>query len=180
MIKVHDDLVALEFLDDPRQLRLLMICKRHNQAFQQFHIGGEVLSGQDLDVFRLGLAKSLLRVDLEAPFIARLQTNCNSCPATFTQIAAVAALEGPQDSVDHMVQEFKKRRDVVVKGLNDLPGVIERIEGSGLREVVVTNTIPLNGRDQKCSKLKLLSVAPLLGEAILRIHREESVTSLFV
>ncbi|MEE8126794.1 MAG: ribose-phosphate pyrophosphokinase [Nitrospirales bacterium] len=57
---------------------------------------------------------------------------------------------------------------------------LERIEGSGLREVVVTNTIPLNGRDQKCSKLKLLSVAPLLGEAILRIHREESVTSLFV
>ncbi len=57
---------------------------------------------------------------------------------------------------------------------------LERLEGSSLREVVVTNTIPLNGRDQKCSKLKLLSVAPLLGEAILRIHREESVTSLFV
>ena len=57
---------------------------------------------------------------------------------------------------------------------------LERLEGSSLREVVVTNTIPLNGRDQKCSKLKLLSVAPLLAEAILRIHREESVTSLFV
>jgi ribose-phosphate pyrophosphokinase len=55
-----------------------------------------------------------------------------------------------------------------------------RLEGSCLREVVVTNTIPLNGKDQHCSKLKALSVAPLLGEAILRIHREESVTSLFV
>jgi ribose-phosphate pyrophosphokinase len=57
---------------------------------------------------------------------------------------------------------------------------LERLKGSCLREVVVTNTIPLNGKDQRCSKLKALSVAPLLGEAILRIHREESVTSLFV
>jgi len=57
---------------------------------------------------------------------------------------------------------------------------LERLEGSSLREVVVTNTIPLNGKEQQCSKIKTLSVAPLLGEAILRIHREESVTSLFV
>lgn len=57
---------------------------------------------------------------------------------------------------------------------------LERLEGSCLREIVVTNTIPLNGKEQQCPKLKALSVAPLLGEAILRIHREESVTSLFV
>ncbi len=57
---------------------------------------------------------------------------------------------------------------------------LERLENSCLREVVATNTIPLNGKEQQCSKLKALSVAPLLGEAILRIHREESVTSLFV
>jgi len=57
---------------------------------------------------------------------------------------------------------------------------LERLQGSCLQEVVVTNTIPLNGKNQYCSKLKTLTVAPLLGEAILRIHREESVTSLFV
>jgi ribose-phosphate pyrophosphokinase len=57
---------------------------------------------------------------------------------------------------------------------------LERIQASCLREVMVTNTIPLNGKDQQCPKLKTLTVAPLLGEAILRIHREESVTSLFV
>jgi ribose-phosphate pyrophosphokinase len=57
---------------------------------------------------------------------------------------------------------------------------LERLEGSCLREVVVTNTIPLDGKELQCSKLKTLTVAPLLGEAILRIHREESVTSLFV
>ena len=57
---------------------------------------------------------------------------------------------------------------------------LDRIQESCLKEVVVTNTIPLNGKDQHCTKIRVLSVASLLGEAILRIHREESVTSLFV
>src|SRR4030095_13428530 len=55
--------------------------------------------------------------------IARLQTNCNSCPATFSQVAAVGAVKGPQDEVERMVREFRRRRDVVVKGLNEIPGV---------------------------------------------------------
>jgi ribose-phosphate pyrophosphokinase len=56
---------------------------------------------------------------------------------------------------------------------------MERIEGSALEEVVITNTIPLSeGRSSK--KLTVLSVAPLLGEAISRIHKEESVSRLFV
>jgi ribose-phosphate pyrophosphokinase len=56
---------------------------------------------------------------------------------------------------------------------------VERIDGSALEEVVVTNTIPLpDGRMSK--KLTVLSVAPLLGEAISRIHKEESVSCLFV
>jgi aspartate/methionine/tyrosine aminotransferase len=70
--------------------------------------------------WRLGY--SIAPADL-ATRIARLQTNCNSCPATFSQIAAVSALNGPQDEVDRMVREFKQRRDVVVKGLNAIPGV---------------------------------------------------------
>lgn len=57
---------------------------------------------------------------------------------------------------------------------------LERLQASCLEEVVVTDTIPLRGRDAQCPKLRALTVAPLLGEAILRIHREESVTSLFV
>jgi ribose-phosphate pyrophosphokinase len=56
---------------------------------------------------------------------------------------------------------------------------LERIQASCLEEVVVTNTIPLNGKEQRCPKLRVLSVAPLLGEAITRIHEEESVSSLF-
>ncbi len=56
---------------------------------------------------------------------------------------------------------------------------LERLQNSCLTEVVVTNTIPLNGKEQRCPKLRVLSVAPLLGEAITRIHEEESVSSLF-
>src|SRR5205823_2592679 len=56
---------------------------------------------------------------------------------------------------------------------------LERLQESCLTKVVVTNTIPLNGKEQRCPKLRVLSVAPLLGEAITRIHSEESVSSLF-
>ena len=56
---------------------------------------------------------------------------------------------------------------------------VERIDGSVLEEVVVTNTIPLPG-GRMSKKLTVLSVAPLLGEAISRIHKEESVSCLFV
>lgn len=51
-----------------------------------------------------------------------LMVNSNSCTASFTQRAGLAALEGPQESVTTMVAEFRRRRDVMVKGLNDIPG----------------------------------------------------------
>lgn len=57
---------------------------------------------------------------------------------------------------------------------------IERINNSVLEEVVVTDTIPLDDKMKECSRLKVLSVAPLLAEAIKRIHEETSVNSLFV
>ncbi|MCS6816920.1 MAG: ribose-phosphate pyrophosphokinase [Blastocatellia bacterium] len=57
---------------------------------------------------------------------------------------------------------------------------IERIERAPLREVVVTNTIPLSPRGQQVSKITYLSVAPLLGEAIRSIHEETSVSRLFI
>jgi ribose-phosphate pyrophosphokinase len=56
---------------------------------------------------------------------------------------------------------------------------IERLMGSRIEELAVTNTIPL-GEKSSCPKLKVLSVAPLLGEAIKRIHFHDSVSSLFV
>lgn len=56
---------------------------------------------------------------------------------------------------------------------------IDRLEKSVIEEVVITNTIPLN-KDINCSKIKVLSVAPLLGEAIVRIHEDLSVSKLFI
>jgi aspartate/methionine/tyrosine aminotransferase len=63
----------------------------------------------------------VMRADFAA-HIARLMTNSSSCTASFTQIAGVEALRGPQDSVDKMCSEFKKRRDVMVSGLNKING----------------------------------------------------------
>lgn len=57
---------------------------------------------------------------------------------------------------------------------------VERIENSNLKELVVTNTIPLKPEAQKCSKIIQLSVAELLSKAIRRIHNSDSVSSLFI
>jgi aspartate/methionine/tyrosine aminotransferase len=58
-----------------------------------------------------------------APQIGRLVTNCNSCTATATQLAGIEALTGPQDAVDAMVREFRRRRDLVVERLNAIEGI---------------------------------------------------------
>jgi ribose-phosphate pyrophosphokinase len=57
---------------------------------------------------------------------------------------------------------------------------IQRIEESPLEELIVTNTVPLAAAAQRCHKIKVLSVAHLIGEAIRRTHDEESISSLFV
>ena len=56
------------------------------------------------------------------PYVAQLQINSNSCTASFSQIAGIEALVGPQDEAQRMVVEFKRRRDVIVDGLNKIPG----------------------------------------------------------
>ena len=57
-----------------------------------------------------------------ADAVDKLMVNSNSCTASFTQRAGLAALTGPQDDVDRMVAEFRRRRDFIVKGLNAIPG----------------------------------------------------------
>jgi aspartate aminotransferase len=63
----------------------------------------------------------VMRPDL-ATHITRLMTNSNSCTASFTQVAGIEALRGDQSSVDKMSNEFKRRRDVFVAGLNKIKG----------------------------------------------------------
>jgi len=54
--------------------------------------------------------------------VNKLMVNSNSCTASFTQRAGIAALTGPRACVDEMVAEFRRRRDIVVAGLNRIPG----------------------------------------------------------
>ena len=76
--------------------------------------------------------------------IAKIQTNSNSCTASFIQKAGVEALTGPQDASLKMMAEFKARRDMFVEGLNELPGfkclkpkgafyVFPNITGTGMK-----------------------------------------------
>jgi ribose-phosphate pyrophosphokinase len=57
---------------------------------------------------------------------------------------------------------------------------VDRINGSDIEEIVITDTIPLGEKSNRTSKIKVLSIAELLAEAIRRIHEDESVSSLFV
>lgn len=77
-----------------------------------------------------------------ASLVAKMQTNVTSCTSSFTQVAGIEALNGPQDRADEMIEEFRRRRDVIVDGLNQIPGfrchrpqgafyVFPNIEGTG-------------------------------------------------
>jgi aspartate/methionine/tyrosine aminotransferase len=75
--------------------------------------------------------------------VSKLMVNSNSCTASFTQRAGLAAITGPQDCVTHMVAEFRRRRDAICAGLNAVPGfhcpvpggafyVFANIKGTGM------------------------------------------------
>jgi aspartate/methionine/tyrosine aminotransferase len=68
--------------------------------------------------WRLGFAVAPKEV---ANMIGRFMTNCNSCTASFTQVAGIEAVRGPQDAAEKMIEEFRKRRDLIVDGLNAIP-----------------------------------------------------------
>lgn len=70
--------------------------------------------------WRLGYA--VMPSELVGP-VVRLIVNSVSCTAPFIQYAGIEALTGPQDSVSKMVDEFRKRRDLIVDGLNAIPGI---------------------------------------------------------
>jgi len=99
--------------------------------------------------WRLGYG--VMRRDL-ADHVARLAINCNSCTASFTQVAGVEALRGNQASVDKMKAEFELRRNYVVERLNKIPGftcrmpkgafyVFPNITGTGWRSKEVATAL---------------------------------------
>ncbi len=117
--------------------------------------------------------------------IAKLSTNDHSCVSSFSQIAAIAALNGPQDCVTAMVQEFKKRRDVIVQGLNSLPGitcktpkaafyVFPNIKGTGLTSKALADAL-LSEAGVACLPGTSFGA---LGEGYLRFSYANSVANI--
>lgn len=110
-----------------------------DEIYRQFLYEGEFvsimgLSGmRDLTILLDGFSKSYAMTGwrlgygvMPAPLVehvTRLMVNSNSCTASFVQLAGIAALQGDQTPTARMVAEFKRRRDLVVDGLNRLPGV---------------------------------------------------------
>ncbi|UCE95138.1 MAG: pyridoxal phosphate-dependent aminotransferase [Candidatus Bathyarchaeota archaeon] len=70
--------------------------------------------------WRLGYG--VMRKDLAAK-ITQLMINSNSCTCAFSQMAGIEGLRGPQDEVKKMVEEFKRRREIIVSGLNGIDGM---------------------------------------------------------
>ncbi|NLS80129.1 MAG: pyridoxal phosphate-dependent aminotransferase [Chloroflexi bacterium] len=120
-----------------------------------------------------------------AGHITRLMTNSNSCTAAATQFAGIEALKGPQDEAAKMVAAFKQRRDVIVAGLNQIPGIrCHKPEGA----FYVFPNISATGMKSKQMEQFLLNEAGVAtlagtsfgayGEGYIRLSYANSVDNL--
>ena len=160
-----------------------------------------------IDYFRLKEVEDLVVVSPDAGGVERARAIAKRVSASLAIIDK--RRDSPNVAVVmHLIGDVKGRDAVVIDDMIDTAGTlvqaadaleregarrilacgvhpvlsgpaIPRIEGSPLEKVIVTNSIPL-GRDRQHPKITVLSVAPLLAEAIRRIHDEESVSTLFV
>jgi aspartate aminotransferase len=131
--------------------------------------------------WRLGFAA--LPQPLVEP-VTRLIINSVSCTATFTQMAAIAALEGPWEPVEEMVTEFAKRRDVMVEGLNHIDG-LSCVDPTGAFYAFPNCTAIGPSRKVAVELLERAGVAALWGSAFgpggegyLRISYANSVENI--
>jgi aspartate aminotransferase len=117
--------------------------------------------------------------------ITRLAINSVSCTSAFSQYAAIAALEGPQDGVTDMVQEFRRRRDVIVTGLNAIDGIscvepqgafyaFANITGTGLTASELADRLL---REAGVAALAGTAFGPW-GEGFLRLSYANSVPNI--
>jgi len=100
-----------------------------------------------------------------AEAVNKLMVNSNSCTASFTQRAGLAALTGPQDDVDRMNAEFRRRRDAFVAGLNELPGFRCRIPEGAFYAFPNVKQTGRNSRELAGALLEEAGVACLSGTA---------------
>jgi len=132
--------------------------------------------------WRLGWG--VMRPDLAAA-VARLQTNSNSCTATFSQMVIPPALFGPQEDVEKMRGEFRRRRDAIVDGLNQIEG-ISCLKPAGA--FYVFPNIKRLGLSSKAAEERLLQEAGVaglagtsfgrMGEGYLRLSYANSIDNI--
>jgi aspartate aminotransferase len=119
------------------------------------------------------------------PHISRLVINSVSCTSTFSQRAAIAALEGPREEVDEMLRAFERRRDLMYEGLNKIPGLrCNQPEGAFYAFPNITDT-GLTSREYADYLLHKADVAVLpgtsfgeYGEGYIRISFANSEENL--
>ena len=97
--------------------------------------------------------------------ISRLATNSVSCTASFTQMAALEALDGPQDHSYNMVAEFKRRRDIIVDGLNQIKGIRCRVPKGAFYAFPNIEDTGMSSEQFADDLLNKAGVACLTGEA---------------
>jgi aspartate/methionine/tyrosine aminotransferase len=112
--------------------------------------------------WRIGFG--VMPLELVEP-ISRLVTNSVSCTASFTQMAVMEAMNGPQDDAYAMVAEFKKRRDIMVEGLNSIRGVRCAMPQGAFYVFPSVEETGLTSRDFADRLLSEGGVASLAGES---------------
>jgi aspartate aminotransferase len=96
--------------------------------------------------------------------VNKLMVNSNSCTASFTQRAGIAALTGPQDCVTTMVAEFHRRRDVICRGLNEVPGFRCAVPGGAFYAFANVCDTGMNSRELADFLLYEAGVSCLTGD----------------
>jgi aspartate aminotransferase len=104
--------------------------------------------------------------------LVRFFVNSTSCVPPFVQLAGVAALMGPQDEPNAMVEEFRARRELVVSGLNELPGVTCRVPKGAFYAFPNVAAVPLDTEELADRLLQDAGVAVLAGSAFGRYGQD--------
>lgn len=120
-----------------------------------------------------------------AAAVSRLQTNCNSCTATFSQKVIGPALFGPQTEVEAMRREFQTRRDVIVDGLNAIPGLTCKRPSGAFYVFPNISALGMTSKEAEERLLNEAGVAALagtsfgrMGEGYLRFSYANSVENI--
>lgn len=192
----QDDITAVAEVAQQKDITILSDEVYLNTIYEGQHYSIASISGmQDRTIILDGFSKTyamtgwrlgygVMNEEL-APKIEQLQINSNSCTCTFTQYGAIEAIKGPQDEVHKMVAEFKKRRNVIVDGLNEIDG-ISCLRPNGAF-YVFPNITQLNFDGEKFADLLLekFGVAVLsgtafgqYGEGYLRLSYANSIENI--